>query len=99
MSWAGPAYPHELEGFPKTMTSPQTVTSRYSRNLLVKGRNNEFELLDLKRTYSEVDGLSIGIYYLAIVKSLDQGFKKDAAGVTPEQAVHRCLEKYGVTFR
>jgi hypothetical protein len=78
---------------------PQNVTSRYARHLLVKGRNNEFELLDIKRTYSEVDGLTIGIYYTVLIKAFDKGFKKDAAGVTPEQAVHRALEKHGVTFR
>jgi hypothetical protein len=78
---------------------PQNVTSRYARNLLIKGRNNEFEILDLKRTYSEVDGLTIGIYYTIMIKDLGKGLKKDAAGVTPEQAVNRCLTKHGVTFR
>jgi hypothetical protein len=79
--------------------TPQNVTSRYARNLLVKGLNNEFEILGLKRTYSEVDNLTIGVYYTVIIKDLSKGFTKDAAGVTPEQAVNRCLEKYGVTFR
>lgn len=81
------------------MQIPQQVTSRYARNLLVKGKNNEFEILDIRRTYSEVDGLNIGIYYTIAIKATAAGFKKDAAGVTPEQATFRCLQKHGVTFR
>ena len=79
------------------MTPPQKVTSRYVRNLLTKGRNNEFEILTLSRQSIVKDELYVGHYYLAMIESKD--FQKDAIGVTPEQAVHRCLEKHGVTFR
>lgn len=74
-----------------------TFTRRYASNLLKKGKNNEFELLDLKRQYTDVDGLAVGIYYQVLIKGTQ--WKKDAAGVTPLQAVERCLEKHGVTFR
>jgi hypothetical protein len=77
--------------------TPQNVTSRYVRHLLVKGENNEFQIVGMKRTYQEIDGLTIGFYYLVTIKGI--AFTKEAAGVTPEQAVHRALEKHGVTFR
>jgi hypothetical protein len=77
--------------------APQNVTSRYARNLLVKGTNNEFEIIGMKRTYSEVDGLTIGHYYVITVKG--EAFTKESVGVTPEQAISRCLQKHGVTFR
>jgi hypothetical protein len=77
--------------------TPQNVTSRYARHLLVKGENNEFQIVGMKRTYQEIDGLTIGFYYLVTIKGV--AFTKEAAGVTPEQATHRCLEKHGVTFR
>lgn len=77
------------------MTAP--MTRRYVTNLLKKGKNDEFEILDLKRQYTDVDGLAIGMYYTILIKSKD--WKKDAAGVTPLQAVERCLQKHGVTFR
>lgn len=80
------------------MNPPQQVTSRYVRNLLVKGKNNEFELCSLTRQYHDIEGLCIGIYYQTVIKSTDH-FKHVAVGVTCEQAVHRCLEKHGVTFR
>jgi hypothetical protein len=81
----------------KRFMIPQNVTSRYARNLLVKGTNNEFEVIGMKRTYSEVDGLTIGHYYNIAIKGPQ--WTKEAAGVTPEQAVNRCLTKHGVTFR
>ena len=77
---------------------PQQVTSRYVRNLLVKGRNNEFILMDILRMHHEVDSVIIGHYFDATVKS-NENQKRTATGVTPEQAVERCLAKHGVTFR
>jgi hypothetical protein len=79
------------------MTPPQRVTSRYIRNLLIKGKNNEFEILGMKRDYSVVDGVCIGCYFMIDTKGV--GGKFAAAGVTPEQALQRALEKHGVTFR
>jgi len=77
---------------------PQNVTSRYARNLLTKGRNSDFVIVTLTRQYHAVEGLTIGHYY-----SVDIGGgnypTKEAVGVTPEQAVERCLRKHGVTFR
>ena len=77
---------------------PQNVTSRYARNLLVKGSNNEFELMGLSRQYSMAEDLCVGNYYQIDIKQPGVAVKT-AVGVTPEQAVHRCLEKHGVTFK
>jgi len=79
--------------------TPQHVTSRYVRNLLVKGENNEYVMTTMNRRTNMVDELIIGYYYTAEVTSLGPRISKMAIGVTPEQAVHRCLEKHGVTFR
>ena len=79
-------------------TPPQQVTSRYARNLLVKGHNNDFYVLSMKRENCYVDGAWLANYYIIEVAS--GGVVKSAAGATPEQAITRCLgEKYGVTFR
>lgn len=78
--------------------TPQQVTSRYARNLLVKGSNNEYIIIDVLRQYHTVDEIVIGQYYDATITAVG-GQKKTATGVTPEQAVNRCLGKHGVTFR
>jgi hypothetical protein len=77
--------------------APQKVTSRYARNLLVKGKNNEYVLEYITRRYSMVDEITVGDYFLAEITQLN--VRREAAGATPEQAVNRCLEKHGVTFR
>lgn len=77
---------------------PQNVTSRYTRNLLVKGSNNEFILQDVLRQYHTVDEIVVGQYYDATLVAISSQ-KKTATGVTPEQAVQRCLRKHGVTFK
>jgi hypothetical protein len=78
-------------------SAPQKVTSRYVRNLLVKGKNNDFELMTILNQYAIVDELQVGRYYEARVVRLHVGHV--AMGVTPEQAIQRCLAKHGVTFR
>jgi hypothetical protein len=83
---------------PIIMNPPQKVTSRYVRNLLIKGRNNEFEITILEKQYTMVDDLQIGNYYMTHIKQFGASVQK-AVGVTPEQAVQRCLAKHGVTFR
>ena len=80
------------------MNTPQQVTSRYVRNLIFKGVNNEFRFVALTRTGHFIDQVCVGMYYEAIVANNEER-KLTAVGVTPEQAVHRCLEKHGVTFR
>lgn len=80
------------------MNPPQQVTSRYVRNLLIKGKNNEFSIREIRREYTTIDNITVGIYYLAEVKERT-GITEKAAGATPEQAVHRALAKHGVTFR
>lgn len=79
-------------------TPPQQVTSRYARNLLVKGENNEFSIRELQREFTQIDNVVVGYYYQVEIKEVT-GMNQKAVGVTPEQAVHRCLEKHGVTFR
>jgi hypothetical protein len=80
------------------MNPPQQVTSRYARNLMVKGVNHEFHLLQIKRENHWIDGAWIANYYTAELVASD-GMCNTAAAPTPEQAVTRCLSKYGVTFR
>jgi hypothetical protein len=80
------------------MSTPQQVTSRYTRNLLVKGKNNDYTLLNVLQDVSYVDTVQVGIYYKAsIANRLSRG--ETGVGVTPEQAVQRCLQKFNVTFR
>jgi hypothetical protein len=77
---------------------PQNVTSRYARNLMVKGKNNEFHLLKIERHNHMIDGAWIANYYTAEIVS-NYGMNQTAAAPIPEQAVNRCLSKHGVTFR
>lgn len=79
--------------------TPQNVTSRYTRNLLVKGENNEYVIINMNRKTNMVDELIIGYYYVVEITALGQRTSQTAIGVTPEQAVHRCLTKHGVSFR
>jgi hypothetical protein len=76
---------------------PQNVTSRYARNLMVKGTNNEFYLSSIKRESHFIDKVWIANYY--VVELLQGGLAKTGVGATPEQATTNCLTKYGVTFR
>lgn len=78
---------------------PQNITSRYARNLLVKGENNEYTITSVMRRTNMIDDFTIGYYYTADIVSLGSRTTKMAVGVTPEQAVNRCLAKHGVTFR
>lgn len=80
------------------MNPPQQVTSRYVRNLLVKGQNNDFVVNAIERFFHQIDNVTIGSYFNATITSSNK-HRQTATGVTPEQAIHRCLEKYGVTFR
>ena len=77
--------------------TPQNVTSRYTRNLIIKGQNNEFHLSNIKRESHFIDKVWIANYYVAEV--LQGGLSKTGVGATPEQSVMNCLVKYGVTFR
>jgi hypothetical protein len=80
------------------MNPPQKVTLRYVRNLLVKGSNNDFVLRSIFINYSMIDEIQVGYYYTAVIQ-MPHGLHKEAVGVTPEQAIQRCLLKHGVTFR
>ena len=79
--------------------TPQNVTSRYARNLLVKGANNEYVIINMYRKTNMVDELIIGYYYSTEITAMGKRISHTAIGVTPEQAVNRCLTKHGVTFR
>src|SRR6266496_27991 len=85
-----------LVGLLKLMNLPQKVTSRYVRNLLIKGRNNDFTINTIERFYHQIDNVVIGNYFNATLTGSSQ-HRQTATGVTPEQAVYRCLIKYGVT--
>ena len=73
-------------------------TIRYAGNLLRKGSSDDFKLQNILINYNMVDQLQMGNYYVAAIRN-NSGTAKEAAGVTPLQAVTRCLEKHGVTFR
>lgn len=80
------------------MTSPQSVTQRYLSNLIHNGRNHEFDIDILIRRSNMVDGTVCGYYFTAkVVSTADILF--ECSGATPTQAIQRCLEKHGVTFR
>jgi hypothetical protein len=80
------------------MNNQAPVTSRYVRNLIIKGRNNEFHITSIIQKYSMVDELAVGHYYEASLKKLFS-MSHEAVGVTPEQAVRRALGKFDVKFR
>jgi hypothetical protein len=82
----------------KSMNAPQQVTSRYARNLIIKGKNTEFHLLKIERHNHWIDGAWIANYYNAEIVSTN-GMSHTAAAPSPEMAVNRALEKHGVTFR
>src|SRR5436189_2026370 len=96
---AAPKNNEERKRFKEFMnTPPQKVTSRYARNLLIKGKNYEFQLRNVLINFNMVDQVNTGQYYIVVLHDND-GHAREAVGVTPEQAIHRCLEKHGVTFR
>lgn len=75
---------------------PQNVTSRYVRNLLINGTNDDFEL----DRVVQMPSTPIGFHYRATIKQPANDFaEQSAVGASPEQAVHRCLGAHGVTFR
>jgi hypothetical protein len=80
-------------------TVPQQVTIRYIGRLLRRGRNDNFELINLLRQNATHDDIIIGHYYEAIILRLNDSASETAAGVTPLQAIQRALSKSGVTFR
>jgi len=80
------------------MNPPQQVTSRYVRNLLIKGLNNDFKVKEIVRLNTQVVNVVVG-YYFNVSLTNNVYHTQVASGVTIEQAVHRCLEKHGVTFR
>lgn len=81
------------------MTTPQTVTSRYARNLLVKGTNNEFAITKLERKYAMVQDLQVGYYFEVEIRA-STGNTGKWVGATPADAVINCLHHHhGVTFR
>jgi hypothetical protein len=86
-----------LEKYMIMINAPQNITSRYTRNLLVKGINNEFHLAMVKRESHFIDKVWIANYF--VVELLQGGLSKTGVGATPEQATMNCLVKYGVTFR
>lgn len=81
------------------MNTPQAVSIRYATNLLARGKNREFELLDIARRTSIEDEVCIGAYYTVVLKPLSDAPITTAAGIQPIQALVRALERAGVTFK
>lgn len=65
---------------------------------MVRGQNNEFHLLIIERKSHMIDGTWIANYYTVEIVS-KHNIRQVAVAPTPEQAVTRCLAKYGITFR
>ena len=79
---------------------PQAVTSRYITNLVIRGHNDDFELISLEHQQALHDNIVVGSYYnVTIRKPLPDHSSEIASGVTPHQAIERALAKFGVTFR
>jgi hypothetical protein len=78
-------------------TTPQAVTERYVSNLLSNGQNKEFRINEIKMAQTFVGNENVGIHFIVQVTNFHITF--DAIGATPSQALHRSLEKHGVTFR
>lgn len=82
------------------MKSPQNMSSRYLRKLLVEGQNEIFELVRVERRINQVDNIPIGIYFIVTIANHTDDFKEvSCVGATPEAALRRALESSGVTFR
>lgn len=79
------------------MTIPKTT--RYVGNLLRNGKNNEYMIKELTRLTSVVDTIEVGYYFNISVTSIGTRITQVATGVTPLQAMTRCLEKHGEQFR
>ena len=80
--------------------TPQQVTPRYITNLLVKGKNEDYELISLEHQNAMHDNIIVGSYYnITIRQPLPDHSSEIASGVTPHQAAERALTKFGVTFR
>lgn len=77
--------------------NPQGMTNRYTRHLLRTGRTAQFTIINILIITKSNDGITVGSYYDATLQCVDT--QKTASGITPEHAVHRCLIKFGVTFR
>jgi hypothetical protein len=77
---------------------PQQVTIRYAANLLRKGSNDTFILVEVHQEAIIHDGIRLGSYYEANIRRRNYN-SETASGVTPIQAITRALGKAGVTFR
>lgn len=81
------------------MTTPQNVSSRYVRNLLVAGRNSNFQVFSIEQKEAcSPSGICCGTYYVAEVGDHLGTIVRAAEGATPEQAVATALGILGVTF-
>ncbi len=81
------------------MNLPQNITSRYTRNLLVSGFNNEFLLRGVNNHPLTVGNDIVGHYYsVAIQLRVQPDTTVDRRGATPEEALVRCLQAFGITF-
>lgn len=79
------------------MNTPKS--SRYAYGLLRNGKNNDYMIKSLERLTSVVDTIEVGYYFNISVTAMGPRITQVATGVTPLQAIIRCLEKHGETFR
>lgn len=80
------------------MSLPEQATKTYVANLLLKGKNDTFEIDRVEQQVQVIDGDAVGFHFEAVVKLTSDFGTKKGYGATPRQAVQRALSKHGVQF-
>lgn len=80
------------------MNPPQAVTERYVSNLIMNGRNKDFDVDTIIRRSNVDGGDHVGFFYTVAVVSTDN---KNVAASAPTiaGAIRLALERHNVTFR
>lgn len=104
MNWTDPKdslNPPRLPPYIYPRMPEQQLTIRYVRHILTYGSNPRFHLAQLARDISIQDNVVVGSFYRASLIDHANGDdrQQEAIGTTPEHAVQRALEKFGLTFR
>lgn len=76
--------------------TPQNITTRYTNTLLRDGSNADFQIISMTRKPNIVKDQVVGYYYEMTVQQSQSS--NLSVGATPEQALERALESFGVTF-
>lgn len=79
------------------MNPPQAVTERYVSNLIMNGRNKDYDIITVQQQSSKHEGVTVGYFYRVSLHSV----QADLVGYGPTitAATRDALMRYGVTFR